>query len=200
VAVVDDHPVFRLGLRQALRAHKGIEVLWDAATVEDAFQLLTATRVDMVLMDAALTTKDDGIAATRRIIRKWPEVAVVVLSASLDDQVRADSLGAGASAYLSKQLSPEEIVRALRQVAVERRAQSVPPLPVRASRGLGALTRREQDVLAAMRLGYTNREIAGYLGLSRTTINKHVHEILTKLNARNRVQAVTMLAKLGAGS
>jgi DNA-binding NarL/FixJ family response regulator len=191
VAIVDDHPVFRLGLQQALTAHPGIEVRWDVATAEEAYRQLVAEPVDMVLMDVTLAGQVDGIEATRTIVRNHTGVAVVILSAVLDEDVLAAVAEAGAAGFLPKQLTPEDIVSALRRVATAAGSAGGEGEPETSSRGL---SRRELDVLAAMRFGLTNREIAERLGVSQTTINKHVHQILLKLRARNRVEALTIFA------
>lgn len=191
VAIVDDHPIFRLGLKQALTGFRRIDVRWDVATAEEAYRGLAAEPVDMVLMDVTLAGQVDGIEATRTIVSDHPGVTVVILSAALDDDVLEAAAEAGAAGFLPKQLSPEEIVSALRRIA---EAAGSGNGAGESSTGPQPLSRRELDVLAALRWGLTNREIANRLGVSQTTINKHVHQILRKLKARNRVEALHIFA------
>ncbi len=217
IGIVDDHPVFRFGLRQTLSREEGFRVLWDVGSAIDARLLLGQSIVDVVLVDLNLGGGAiEGTAAARMIRREKPEVKVVMISASVDDDVVFAAQQAGAAGYLAKDLRPEEIVASLRALSAPARAGS-PSVPnnllnrfetesprtmrsrLRRARGPGLLSRREAEVLADIRSGKTNREIARRLHISPTTVNKHVHHILQKLKARNRAQAVILSSRLADG-
>jgi DNA-binding NarL/FixJ family response regulator len=205
VGIVDDHPLFRLGMRQALTGQPGIAVRWDVGSAGQARRLLQEAPVDLVLMDVYLSDIMDGVDATRILVREHPTVPVVMMSAVLDEHVVYAAGKAGASAYLSKHLGPEELASSIRSIAASSLGQR------RSARGFKVLTgtkatlrpkldgkldllsKREMQVLEQIRAGRTNREIATRLGVSTTTVNKHVHRVLSKLNARNRAQAATLL-------
>jgi len=211
IGIVDDHPLFRLGLRQALDCQTGIRVQWDVGSAGHARHLLGQAPVDVVLMDVNLGGYLDGLTATRSICRETPEVKVVMISAAVDDYIVLAAQQAGAAGYLSKDMKPDDVARHILAMtegsavastsgtdlmerfrngvrANARRRQEV-------SR-LGRLTLRETQVLVEMRQGRTNREIAVRLGISVNTINKHVQHVLDKLRVRNRSQAATLLGQL----
>lgn len=205
VGIVDDHPVFRLGIRQALAGQPGIAVRWDVGSAGQARRLLQEAPVDLILMDVYLSDVMDGVDATRILVREHPQIPVVMMSAVLDEHVVYAAGKAGAAAYLSKHLGPEELATSIRSVAAVSATPRRPGRSFKVLTGskatlrpkldgkLDLLSRREMQVLEQIRTGRTNREIAARLGVSQTTVNKHVHKVLTKLNARNRAQAATLL-------
>jgi DNA-binding NarL/FixJ family response regulator len=198
---VDDHPVFRLGLRGTFERQKDLKVLWDLGGSTKLLETFAAAPVDVVLMDLDLGPNQDGLSATRVLKRAHPEVRVVVITASLDTETVAASRVAGASGYLAKDLPVTDMVSAIRRLAAPGAIRIVLGDHLGATRatggdawsGLRALTRREQEVLAELNRGRTNREIASRLGVSVTTVNKHVQQVLKKLHVRNRGQAVARL-------
>lgn len=206
IGIVDDHPVLRLGLRQALSDQPGVSVRWDVGSATQARRMLQESPVDIVLMDVYLSDMMDGVDATRLMSREHPEVPVIMISAVLDEHVVFAAGKAGAAAYLSKNLEARELVSSIRAAVASRangnkRARGSFRLVTahkaamrpRVEGKLGLLSRREMEVLEMVRNGRTNREIAGRLGISQTTVNKHVHRVLTKLGARNRAHAATLM-------
>lgn len=194
VGIVDDHPVFRLGLKRALERESDIDVAWEVGSAANLDAVLKTTPVDVILMDVFMGAGQDGVAATREVAEKWPEVKVAVISASLDPRVESASKRAGADVFLAKALSVAEMVSAIRLLA--RSASDKSPNGRKAGRPagsangrIGGLSPRQRQVLEQMRVGRTNREIAARLGISIGTVNKHVHEVLTALKVRNRTQA-----------
>jgi DNA-binding NarL/FixJ family response regulator len=166
------------------------------------------TPVDVVLMDLYLGPEDDALAAARAARERFADVRVIVVSASLDwDSVTA-SRQAGASGYLPKDLSVEDMVAAIRALAdpnlgrmsFSERVNTGRPTNNNSGFGVVAqagLTRREREVLFEMVCGRSNRDIAVRLGVSVTTVNKHVHHILGKLKAKTRAQ---VMARMRGGS
>ena len=183
-------------------------VVWESGTVVDLVETLEREPVDVILIDLYLGPDDDSLAATRAVRERFADVRVIVVSASLDwDSVSASRL-AGASGYLPKDLTVEDMVAGIRALAdpnLGRMPISDAVTASRSSNGLGmtaqkALTRREREVLFEMVRGRSNRDIAAHLGISVTTINKHVHHILTKLKAKTRMQVIARMRGGPVGS
>lgn len=195
IGIVDDHPVFRLGLKRALERESDLEIPWELGSAANLDAVMRKSPVDVILMDVYMGSGKDGMAATREVREKWPEVKVAVISASLDVRVAPASRRAGADIFLAKAMPVAEMVKSIRHLAVgnstrsrggARSARSVGG----AGRRVGGLSPRQGQVLDHLRLGRTNREIATRLNISIGTVNKHVHEVLRVLKVRNRTQAV----------
>lgn len=206
VGLIDDHPVYRLGLRRALQHRVDLAVVWDLASASDLERTLKQAPVDLILMDVNLGEGADGVTATEALRRQGHRVKVVLTSALVEQERLLSASAAGAAAYLPKDLSVADLVGALRSVARgektivgdllgqlsgarvtrhRRRPQDRESKPQ-------LLSAREAEVLAEVRQGRTNREIARKLGISPTTVNKHVQQVLKKLKVRNRAQAATV--------
>ena len=205
LAVVDDHEVFRLGLRKLLSRVPGFEVAWDTGSAHEAFERLRRQAVEAVLMDINLGGPVDGVEATRRLVATWPRLKVILISGLADQRRLASARQAGATGFLPKELSADEMVRAILGMVAgsDGHAGRGPEAPVPSSLDdygdsvvLEELTPRELEVLAEMRHARTNREIAVRLGVSTTTVNKHVHQVLRKLGVRNRAEAAIVAASL----
>ena len=197
IGIVDDHPVFRLGLARALERQSDLEITWELSSAVNLDAVMRKTPVDVLLMDVYLRAGADGIEATRDVRAKWPTVKVAAMSASIDTQVSTASRRAGANVFLSKSMPVSEIVTAIRKlVDVPRKGRS--DLPKSGSRVVDAgLSPRQRQVLEYMRVGRTNKEIAARLNVSVATVNKHVHEVLTALGVRNRTQAAALAHERG---
>lgn len=184
VGIVDDHPLFRSGLRRLLEREDGLWVEWEMSTARELPAALERQPVDVVLMDLELGPGIDGLEATRTAMAKQPSLKVIVLTGSLDPQSPAKAAAAGATGFLPKQMGVPELLASIRRIA----SGEAGPSAHAADEQL-RLTRRERQVLAEVRKGRTNREIARTLGVATTTVNKHVQQILKKLRVTNRVQA-----------
>jgi DNA-binding NarL/FixJ family response regulator len=211
VAVVDDQPLIRTGLRTLLEHDRGIELVGEADDGQKAVALARRLRPDVVLMDIRMPVLD-GIEATRRITGD-PALAatrvVMLTTFDLDDYVYA-AIRAGASGFLLKDARPEEILSAVRVVAtgdallapsvtrrlIEEFAQRPEAAPVPGPE-LAALTDREREVLALVGRGLSNAEIAERLYVSPATAKTHVSHIMTKLYARDRAQLVVTAYESG---
>ena len=194
IGIVDDHPVFRLGLKRALERESDMEIPWELGSPATLDAAMRKTPVDVILMDVFMGPGKDGIAATRDVMERWPEVKVAVISASLDERVAPASKRAGAQMFLPKSMPVSEMVGSIRKLVAantggsQRRGK--PARPVQASSGrIDGLSPRQRQVLDHLRLGRTNRDIAARLGISIGTVNKHVHAVLTVLQVSNRTQA-----------
>ena len=212
VLVADDQNLVRAGFRVLIDSSADCCVVAEAANGAEAVALALEHRPDVVLMDVRMPELD-GIAATRRIVADERTAAtriLVLTTFDLDDHV-FDALQAGASGFLLKDTDPEDLLNAVRVVAAGDAllsprmtgrviAQFVarPGLPpVISGRALDPLTDREREVLVQVGRGLSNAEIAGELYVSTATAKTHVSHIMSKLNARDRVQLVVMAYESG---
>ncbi|MFH8470907.1 response regulator [Streptomyces sp. NPDC017991] len=202
VVVVDDQPLIRAGFAMVLAAQGDIDVVGEAENGADALALLASTEADVVIMDIRMPVMD-GVEATRRIRQLSPSPAVLVLTTFDTDEDAFAALQAGASGFLLKNTPPEEVVGAIRVVAsgesvvaprvtrqlLDRFAGKLALTPRHEER-LELLSTREKEVLGLIAEGLSNREIAARLVIAEATVKTHFGNILTKLDLRDRVQAV----------
>ncbi len=195
--MVDDHPAFRLGLSHLLERNADFEVVWSAGSVQQALRNFERSPVDLVIMDLRFGYGVNGLDGLKILRKRWPDTRVLMVSAFADQQTAAAARAAGAAGVVSKELPLGDLYSAIRQAATRGKVRSIEgsrkaplaPTGVVQSERLSKLTGRELEVLDEIRRGMTNREIALRLGVSTTTVNKHVHRVLAKLGARNRAQA-----------
>jgi DNA-binding NarL/FixJ family response regulator len=197
VGIVDDHPVFRFGLRRSLEREPDLKVAWEAARASEALKRVPTDEVDVVLMDLDLGPNEDALGTTRAITERYRPVKVIVVSATLEWEAAAAARSAGASGYLRKDTAIPDMVAAIRRLALETDGPSdfgeVEPVRITEKttwaerQGLSA---RERQVLDELCRGSSNREIAATLHVSTSTVNKHVQHVLMKLQVRTRGQAV----------
>jgi len=213
VLLVDDQPLLRQGYRMVLSAQDDLEVVGEAADGAAAVRAAHTLRPDVVLMDVRMPGMD-GIEATGQIVQQTPEVRVIILTTFDVDQYAFSALRAGASGFLLKNVPPDDLLSGIRAVAtgdavvapsMTRRlldafASHLPDEPDPAERRdsvLDVLTEREREVFTLVATGLSNREIAAALVLSEATIKTHIGRILTKLDLRDRVQAVILAYRTG---
>lgn len=212
VLLVDDHALIRYGNALVIEATDDIEVVGEADSGERAVALVTTLEPDIVLMDVRMPGIG-GIEATRRLIAARPATRVIVLTTFDLDEYAFGSLRAGASAFLLKSATPDQLTDAIRTVAagdsvldpritrrlIERFVSAGEP-PSNHAEGqdpLAVLSPRELDVFSCVADGLTNPEIAARLHLSVPTVKTHVNRILAKLRARDRVHLVIMAYERG---
>lgn len=185
--------MFRLGLKRALERESDVDIPWDMGSAANLDSVMRKNPVDVILMDVYMGAGKDGIAATREVTERWPDVKVAVISASLDERVGTASKRAGAHLFLPKAMPVAEMVSSIRRLAAGSLSRSRPKSARGSANGrVGGLSPRQRQVLDHLRLGRTNREIAARLNISIATVNKHVHEVLTVLKVRNRTQAAAV--------
>ena len=209
VLLVEDHRLMFEGLSSLLAEYPDINVLGVATTVADAVAKATLLKPDLVLMDFRLPD-GDGAQAGERIRAKLPDTAILFLSADPSESAMMRAVEAGASGYVSKAASAEELVGSIRKAAegeflleaatmarlLEQRRQSQQKAGEQ-QRLSGVLTQRERDVLRLMAGGLDNYEIADELGIGYGTVRGHIHGVLEKLAAHSRLQAVAEARKAG---
>lgn len=201
VMLVDDHALVRSAVRQAIDA-PDVELVGEAGSAEDAFALALAVRPDVMLLDIDLPGMS-GIQMLEELSPRLPDTKIVMLTVSDSERDMIEALARGAAGYLTKDLNPEALLRALRgtqhgELAMSRRyAARVMRHFIEAARkgrtgsagGLEGLSPRENDVLRMLADGLTDREIAQALVISPRTVETHVSNILHKLGVRKRAEA-----------
>lgn len=223
VLIVDDHPLFRQGVRAALSVYEDITVVAEAATGEEALQWLNSTihsqEPSIVLVDLNLPQMS-GLEVTRQIRHQYPSIGVVMLSMHESDEQAFNALQAGAAAYRPKDIKPKDLVEVLRRVArgeyvindvvfedpkvASRLLSQFRSMPRDLSTAPDAdfplftpLSDREIEVLERIASGGSNRDIAEALGISTQTVKNHISSILRKLSLNDRTQAVLFALRRG---
>ncbi len=210
VMLVDDHALVRSAVRQAIDA-PDVQLVAEAASAEDAFALALSMRPDVLLLDIDLPGMN-GIQMLEELSPRLPETKIVMLTVSDSERDMIEAIARGAAGYLTKDLTPEALLRALRgtqkgELAMSRRfaARAVRHFVLAAKRGrisagggvIEGLSPRENDVLRMLAEGLTDKEIAGALVISPRTVETHVSNVLHKLNVRNRAEAAQRYREAG---
>ena len=217
VLIVDDDDLMRAGLKSVLSSDEALRVVGEAGDGRSAVERTLELHPDVVLMDVRMPDLD-GISATREVLESSPEVRVMILTTFEQDDYIFGALNAGASGFLLKRTTPEELIAGIHTVAVgdsllspsvtrrviDRMAQQ-PAADRPYDERLADLTPREREVLAQVARGLSNGEIAETLFIEESTVKTHVKRILMKLHLRDRVQAVIFayesgLTQAGSGS
>ncbi|NGN65254.1 response regulator transcription factor [Streptomyces sp. A7024] len=209
VFLVDDHEVVRRGLTDLLGAEPDIEVVGEAATLAQALTRGTALRPHVAVLDVRLPD-GDGITVCRELRSRMPELACLMLTSFDDDDALLDSIMAGASGYVLKQIKGSDLLAAVRTVAsgqsmldpstTARLMTSLrgtddtdgDPHAVAPDAPLAALSPREREILALIGEGLTNRQIGKRLYLSEKTVKNHISRLLAKLGVERRIQAAVL--------
>ena len=208
VLLVDDHLLFRKGLARLLDAQLDFEIVGEAADGLEAIEQTRLLRPDLVLMDIRMPNCN-GLEATRQVKAHMPDVRVVMLTVSDDEQDLATAVRHGADGYLLKDLLPETLFQQLRGLMageapiargmtgklLRQLAQQGQPAVQPAA--IDVLSARECEVLALIVQGYSNQEIGEDLGIARNTVKNHLRSILAKLGVRNRAQAAAYAVSHG---
>lgn len=215
VMLVDDHPLFRQGLRRVLEAQEDLEVIMEVADGEEALRLAKQLMPSVILMDINLP-RMNGLQVTRELKQVAPEVAVIMLTAYHDDEQIFHSIRAGAAAYFPKDITPRRLVEAIRQVSqgnyvVDDEVLDKPEVAnwlltqfdkVAYIDGIpnemfAPLSPREMEILQHIAKGQSNKEVAYELGISRQTVKNHMTSILRKLAVNDRTQAALYAVRRG---
>ena len=208
ILICDDHAVVREGLRALIATESDIDIVGEAADGEKAVTAYRTLKPDVTLLDMVMP-RMDGLAAIRTIKGEFPDARILVLTSFAEDDMVFPAIKSGALGYLLKDSSPDELIRAIRDVnrgeaslhpSIARRLilelsqpTSLPPTPE-------PLTERELEVLKLVAKGYSNEEIAAALVVSERTARGHVSSILSKLHLANRTQAALYALREGIAS
>jgi NarL family two-component system response regulator LiaR len=200
ILLADDHTVVRSGLSAVLAMQDDFKIVGEAADGEEALRLCESLKPDVVLMDL-LMPKLDGVAATKAIKERWPQVQVIALTSFKEKEYVEGALKAGASGYLLKNVSADELVNSVRRAVAGQPSLSPEAAQVLIQKvnepahpGLD-MTGREKEILALMVEGLSNNRIAERLTINQSTVKFHVSNILGKLGVTSRTEAVAMAVK-----
>ena len=205
ILIVDDHPVFRFGLRSLIEAEPDLKVMGEATNGAEAVALAETSPADVILMDINLPDVN-GIEATRRILKARPGAHVLVIT-MFDDDTVFSAMKAGALGYILKGAGGDETLRAIR-AAANGEAIFSPTIARRVMQHLDApnkptvfpdLTEREREILALLSQGLTNTAIAERLSLSVKTVRNRVSDIFSKLQVSDRAEAILKAREAGLG-
>ncbi len=211
VLIADDHRIVRTGIRSFLEGHKDIAVVGEAGSGEDALALTRTLHPDVAVLDLNMPGIG-GLEAIRRIKADAPAVHVVALTMYEDRRFFLEALTAGAEGYILKGADPAELLAAIRSAArgeayltPDQARRVLAEYQHRTGRdqgagGLSALSAREREVLRLIAEGMTGKEVAGRLGLSPNTIERHRTNIMNKLGLRNRAELIRFAIREGLSS
>jgi len=200
VMIVDDHPIVRSGLVTMLLAFDDLELVSEASSGSIALALCQQELPDVILMDMVMPGMD-GLETTQKVLEQYPSVKIIILTSFTKDTMVQDALEAGATSYLLKDSSIDQLAEAIRAAYTGQ-----PTLSPEATRALVKsksdprsfdpdLTRREKQVLALIVEGLSNEEIADRLVISHATARHHVSACINKLGVKNRTQAASLALK-----
>ncbi|HCO77481.1 MAG TPA: DNA-binding response regulator [Rhodocyclaceae bacterium] len=213
ILLIDDHALFRSGIKALLQRQNDFEVVGEAANGLDAVKRAIALQPDIILLDLNMPGMS-GKAVLNALQEEAVRAKVIVLTVSENAEDLADVMAAGAQGYLLKNIDASHFIDALRRVASGEtiispemtvrlvsamRAKETPPSNTPSDALLARLTPREREILAALAEGASNKEIARQFDLSESTVKVHVQNILRKLECQSRVQAAVIAVEAGLG-
>lgn len=205
VVVVDDHPMFRIGLIQAVSGEGDISVIGEGSSAAEAVELVRTLKPDVLLLDARM--KDSGVDRVGEILLVHPQVRVIIVTASEDENDIARALEAGVSGYVLKGTAgpdmraivrsvnagenfiPQDLIGRLLNILKDKATGGPPDKPPN-------LSRQETQVLQNLALGLNNREIGDRLGVTERTVKFHLSNAFAKLKVRNRVEASIVVRRM----
>jgi two-component system, NarL family, response regulator DevR len=206
LVLVEDHPIFRLGLSTLIRTVRGIEIVGEASSSEEAVEVVDRLEPDVVVIDVRLRV-GSGVEACREIRSRRPHTPVLMLSSFTDEEAVVASLVAGASGYVTKDSEPDELIEAIETVAHGgslldpavihtvltwmRRADTMST-----SDPLAGLSAQERKIMPLIAEGKTNREIATTLSLSEYTVKTYISNTLQKLHFARRAELAAFITRL----
>jgi DNA-binding NarL/FixJ family response regulator len=204
IVIVDDHPILRQGLRSLLEREHDLQVVGEASSPGEALAVVERSHPTIVLLDMKLSpaSDSDGLSVCALLTERYPGLGVLVLSTFLDDALVVNAIQHGARGYVVKDVDTVELVRAIRLVArngsaFDSRSVAAMVRSINAPPAQSSFTDRELNVLRLVARGLSNRAIGGQLHLSETTVKFHVRNIMRKLDATSRAEAVYKATKTG---
>ncbi|MDW7739888.1 MAG: response regulator transcription factor [Bacillota bacterium] len=210
IMIVDDHTLFRSGLKKLLQIDNTVSVVAEAASASEALELLKTEAIDLILMDITLIDMD-GLEATKLIKKEYPNIKIIILTMHKDEPYLMEALKAGATGYILKEAATTELATAIRAVMDGEITVAPSLMKVLVNKAIngnseyensnsktgGILTTREIEVLKYICLGYTSQEAADILVISVKTVEKHKEHIMEKLNLKRRYQLIDYAIKEG---
>ncbi|MDH4135964.1 MAG: response regulator transcription factor [Anaerolineae bacterium] len=215
IMLVDDHPLFRQGLRRVIEAEDDMEVIIEVGDGEEALRLAQKMVPDVIMMDVNIPTMN-GLQVTRSLKANLPNIGVIMLTAYHDDEQIFHAIKAGAGAYYPKDVTPRKLIEAIRQVSegnyviddnvlaksqvaswLLKQFEQISSFGGSPEDLFVPLSPREMEILQLIARGYSNKEIAHELGISRQTVKNHMTSILRKLSVNDRTQAALYALRRG---
>jgi DNA-binding NarL/FixJ family response regulator len=215
VMLVDDHPLFRQGLRRVIEAEDDMEVIIEVGDGEEALRLAKKMVPDVIMMDVNIPTMN-GLQVTRSLKASLPSIGVIMLTAYHDDEQIFHAIKAGAGAYYPKDVTPRKLIEAIRQVSqgnyviddnvlaksqvaswLLKQFEQISSFGGSPDEMFVPLSPREMEILQLIARGYSNKEVAHELGISRQTVKNHMTSILRKLSVNDRTQAALYALRRG---
>lgn len=215
ILLVDDHALFRVGMRQILEREQDFEIVAEAEDSRTAFEAAQAVLPDIILLDLSIPAPG-GIETTQRIKREVPSTGIIALAVEEDEDQLFDAIKAGAAAFILKDISPDDLVMIIRRVnsgeyLINDKVFSRPAVASRvlkefrelavygqeAAPIFAPLSPREVEILDNIAKGMTNKQVAYALSISEQTVKNHMSSILRKLSVNDRTQAVVYAMKQG---
>jgi DNA-binding NarL/FixJ family response regulator len=215
VMLVDDHPLFRQGLRRVIEAEDDMEVIIEVGDGEEALRLAKKMVPDVIMMDVNIPTMN-GLQVTRSLKGSLPNIGVIMLTAYHDDEQIFHAIKAGAGAYYPKDVTPRKLIEAIRQVSqgnyviddnvlaksqvaswLLKQFEQISSFGGSPDEMFVPLSPREMEILQLIARGYSNKEVAHELGISRQTVKNHMTSILRKLSVNDRTQAALYALRRG---
>jgi DNA-binding NarL/FixJ family response regulator len=215
IMIVDDHPLFRQGLRRVIEAEDDMEVIIEVGDGEEALRLAQKMIPDVIMMDVNIPTMN-GLQVTRALKDKFPNIGVIMLTAYHDDEQIFHAIKAGAGAYYPKDVTPRKLIEAIRQVSqgnyviddnvlaksqvaswLLKQFEQMSTFGGSPDDLFVPLSPREMEILHLIARGYSNKEVAHELGISRQTVKNHMTSILRKLSVNDRTQAALYALRRG---
>jgi DNA-binding NarL/FixJ family response regulator len=204
IVLIDDHAILRQGLRSLLEREHDLHVVGEASSVDEALAVVARTRPSIVLLDMKLSpaADNDGLGLCARLTTLYPGLRMLVLSSFVDDALVVSAIQHGACGYVVKDVDTIELVRSIRLVArkgsaFDSRSAAAMVRSIHAPPARSPLTSRELSVLRLVANGLSNRGIGAQLHLSETTVKFHVRNIMRKLDATSRAEAVYKATRNG---
>ncbi len=200
VLIVDDHPLVRHGINTLLEVYDDIEVIGEAENGREALEICEKYMPDIVLMDLIMP-EVNGIEATKKILKNWSSIKVVILTSFIDKKLIEDSLKAGAIGYVLKNISGDNLVATIRDAdnGKSRLSSEASDFLISNLKNPTVtkyqLTNQERNIMACLVEGLSNKKISQKLVLSLSTVKFHVSNILNKLGASNRAEAISITLK-----
>ena len=204
IVLIDDHAILRQGLRSLLEREHDLQVVGEASSPGEALAVVQRTRPTIVLLDMKLSpgSDNDGLVLCAQLTKRYPGLGVLVLSTFVDDAMVVSAIQHGACGYVVKDVDTQELVRAIRLVAqngsaFDSRSAAAMMRSIHTPQARSPLTERELSVLRLVANGLSNKGIAAELYLSETTVKFHVRNIMRKLDAASRAEAVYKATRNG---
>ncbi len=202
IALIDDHPVYRAGIRAVFAAEGGLEVVAEAGDAREGYAAVERTQPDLVLIDDSLPGPD-GMTAAREILRRDPGRRLLMVATRVEESAVADALALGALGFLGKDQPIPDLLEAVRAVADGRTylppSISAAAVQARLRRGrtgpLGVLSSREREVFQLLVRGYRNEQVSTHLDITRRTVETHRSRILKKLQVHSAAELIRLAAR-----